>query len=244
MLSDASDALFRIGFFQQILYLWLVISSQAIHRGFEDFPNWNMAFVRRFPQDAFSMESGRSQDMNAVFVNARAIRQDLFLEKASEFIFEYGSDIFVLITVCGKGGKFAKETPCIPAMINSFYDFMKRQRAETEPDFLVVLAARFVFGVQIFRRGVGGTLSKREYQKFVLEILRKGFGDFVKRVVECRDGEFTTCRKRHDEGVRQALEQINRNDYDVRLRTRGCKTILHVGIAFCEKSARVGFEEA
>lgn len=47
-----------------------------------------------------------------------------------------------------------------------------------------------------------------------------------------------------DEGVRQALEQINRNDYDVRLRTRGCKTILHVGIAFCEKSARVGFEEA
>ena len=47
-----------------------------------------------------------------------------------------------------------------------------------------------------------------------------------------------------DEGVRQALEQIKRNDYDVRLRTQGCKTILHVGIAFCQKSARVGFEVA
>ena len=47
-----------------------------------------------------------------------------------------------------------------------------------------------------------------------------------------------------DEGVRQALEQINLRDYDVRLRAKGCKTILHMGIAFCEKSARVGFEEA
>ncbi len=45
-----------------------------------------------------------------------------------------------------------------------------------------------------------------------------------------------------DEGVRQALGQIKRNDYDVRLRTKGCKTILHVGIAFCQKSTRVGFE--
>ena len=47
-----------------------------------------------------------------------------------------------------------------------------------------------------------------------------------------------------DESVRQALAQINLRDYDVRLRARGCKTILHVGIAFCEKSARVSFEEA
>lgn len=47
-----------------------------------------------------------------------------------------------------------------------------------------------------------------------------------------------------DKGVRHALEQIKRNDYDVRLRAKGCKTILHVGIAFCQKSARVGFEVA
>ena len=47
-----------------------------------------------------------------------------------------------------------------------------------------------------------------------------------------------------DKGVRHALEQIKRNDYDVRLRAKGCKTILHVGIAFCQKSARVGFELA
>ncbi len=47
-----------------------------------------------------------------------------------------------------------------------------------------------------------------------------------------------------DASVRQALGQIERHDYDVRLRASGCKTILHVGIAFCEKSARVGFRMA
>ena len=45
-----------------------------------------------------------------------------------------------------------------------------------------------------------------------------------------------------DASVQEALGQIKRNDYDVRLQACGCKTILHVGIAFCQKSARVGFE--
>ena len=47
-----------------------------------------------------------------------------------------------------------------------------------------------------------------------------------------------------DTSVQEALEQIEHRDYDVRLRAKGCKTILHVGIAFCQKSARVGFEGA
>ena len=47
-----------------------------------------------------------------------------------------------------------------------------------------------------------------------------------------------------DASVQEALGQIERRDYDVRLRARGCKTVLHVGIAFCQKSARVGFEGA
>ena len=47
-----------------------------------------------------------------------------------------------------------------------------------------------------------------------------------------------------DASVQEALGQIECRDYDVRLRARGYKTILHVGIAFCQKSARVGFEVA
>ena len=46
-----------------------------------------------------------------------------------------------------------------------------------------------------------------------------------------------------DTSAQEALEQIEHRDYDIRLRARGCKTILHVGIAFCQKSARVGFEK-
>ena len=41
--------------------------------------------------------------------------------------------------------------------------------------------------------------------------------------------------------VREALAQIATRDYDVRLRAEGV-AILHVGIAFCQKTARVGFE--
>ena len=47
-----------------------------------------------------------------------------------------------------------------------------------------------------------------------------------------------------DASVREALGQIESQGYDVRLRAKGCKTILHVGIAFCQKAAGVGFREA
>ena len=43
--------------------------------------------------------------------------------------------------------------------------------------------------------------------------------------------------------IEEALAQIATHDYDVRLRAEGYKTILHVGIAFCQKTAKVGFEE-
>ena len=87
----------------------------------------------------------------------------------------------------------------------------------------------------------GDTISNGGSGQGLYDIVVRDSGNGRAAVLELRRA---SSAEQMDEGVRQALGQIRRNDYDVRLRVKGCRTILHVGIAFCQKSARVGFEVA
>lgn len=87
----------------------------------------------------------------------------------------------------------------------------------------------------------GDTISNGGSGQGLYDIVVRDSGNGRAAVLEIRRA---SSAEQMDEGVRHALGQIRRNDYDVRLRVKGCRTILHVGIAFCQKSARVGFEVA
>ena len=87
----------------------------------------------------------------------------------------------------------------------------------------------------------GDTISNGGSGKGLYDIVVRDSENGRAAVLEIRRA---SSAEQMDEGVRHALRQIRRNDYDVRLRAKGCRTILHVGIAFCQKSARVGFEVA
>ena len=96
-----------------------------------------------------------------------------------------------------------------------------------------------MYGVLAMR--YGDTISNGESGFGLYDIVVEDMGNERAAVLEFK---CASSAEQMDASVQKALGQIRRNDYDVRLQARGCKTILHVGIAFCQKSARVGFEVA
>lgn len=83
----------------------------------------------------------------------------------------------------------------------------------------------------------GDTISNGGSGKGLYDIVVRDSENGRAAVLEIRRA---SSAEQMDEGVRHALRQIRRNDYDVRLRAKGCRTILHVGIAFCQKSIVAG----
>ena len=94
-----------------------------------------------------------------------------------------------------------------------------------------------MYGILAIR--YGDTISNGESGLGLYDIIVEDRENERAAVLEFKRASST---EQMDASVQEALGQIRRNDYDVRLRAKGSKTILHVGIAFCQKSARVGFE--
>ncbi len=95
-----------------------------------------------------------------------------------------------------------------------------------------------MYGILAMR--YGDTISNGESGLGLYDIVVEDRENERAAVLECKRA---SSAEQMDASVQEALGQIECRDYGVRLRAKGCKTILHVGIAFCQKSARVGFEK-
>ncbi len=94
----------------------------------------------------------------------------------------------------------------------------------------------------LFRLGYRSTVAEGESGKGYFDLLVPDRDNSRVALMELKRA---TSRETMEELAVEALKQIEERGYDARVRAEGCyRTILHVGVVFFEKSARVVFRDA